>query len=521
MAKRVRAPAMGASMRPLAAPAALLAMLWAPHARAEIKVVPAVDLRATYSDNVNLATDEFARGQFFTELSPSLSIQSNSPRLKLRAMAAAHLYAYSGGRVDGTNTTSRELSADARANLIDDLLYFDGAASIGQRSISAFGPQVSNNGYSSANSDEVRTWRASPYLRHRFGNLAEGELRYTRDSVQSSNPAFGDSVGNNIELKLGGGKSFRTIGWDLQASRQDLDDSFGRRSRIDTGTLTLRARVTNEFTVKASGGYDHFDYLPQGGETAGRSHSVGFVWTPSLRTSIDLSVGKRFFGDSYALTALHRSRHTVWNVTYSDGVTTAREQFLIPAPVTTFSLLERLFVATYPDPVARREAVEAYMRATGLPIVHGQATNYFSNRFLLQKALQASAGFIGSRSTAIVSFNATERTALSNAQTDNALLPPNLSSLNDDVRQVGVSLAASYRLSPRSSVNAALGKSRTESLTTGFTGDQTQLSISLSRQFLRSVKGQVELRHLQGAAAIPGGNEYRENAISASLSYQL
>ncbi|MFC0136143.1 TIGR03016 family PEP-CTERM system-associated outer membrane protein [Massilia eurypsychrophila] len=520
MAKRVRAPAMGATTLPMAAPAALLAMLWAPHAGAEIKVTPAVDLRATYSDNVSLTSDELARGQFVTELSPSVAIVSNTPRLKLHARAAVHMYAYSGERVSGTNSSSRDLSADARANLIDELLYFDGNATIGQRSVSAFGPQ-SGNGYSDAKRDEVRTWRASPYLRRRFGNLASAEARYTRDSVQTSNAAFGNSTSNTAAVTLASGPTFRTVGWGFQASRQEIDDSLRGDSRVDTSALNLRLRVTNEFSLKASGGYDRYDYDGEGGETAGSSRSVGFIWTPSLRTSIDASIGKRFYGDSYSLSALHRSRNTTWNITYNDAVTTAREQFLLPAPITTFSILERLFIATYPDPVERRLAVEAYMRATGVPIVQGQATNVLTNRFLLQKTLQASVGLIGSRSSAILSFNATERTALSPQRADSALLPPSLPSLNDDLRTVGATLAATYRLSPRSNVNASLGKTRTESLTTGFTGDQSLMSLALTRQFQRSIRGIVEVRHQRGTAAIPGGNEYRENSISASLSYQL
>ncbi len=512
---------MGAQSLPMAAPVALLAMLWAPHAGAEIKVTPAVDLRATYSDNVNLTSDESARGQFITELSPSMAITSNTPRLKLRALASAHLYAFSGERVSGTNSSSRELSADARANLIDELLYFDGNAAIGQQSVSAFGPQTGNNGYSSANRDEVRTWRASPYVRRRLGNLANAEVRYTRDSVQSGNAAFGDSTSDTAALTLTSGPTFRTVGWGVQARRQEIEDSLRGNSLIDTSTLNLRLRVTNELSLTASGGYDRYDFDGEGGKTAGSSRSAGFVWTPSLRTSINATIGKRFYGDSYSLNALHRSRNSTWNITYSDGITTAREQFLLPAPITTFTILERLFVATYPDPVERRLAVEAYMRATGLPIVQGSATNVLTNRFLLQKTLQASVGLISSRSTAILSLNATERTALSPQKADSALLPPNLPSLNDDLRLVGATFAATYRLSPRSNVVASLGKSRTESLTTNFTGDQSLLSLSLTRQFLRSVRGMVEVRHQQGSAAIPGGNKYRENAISASLSYQL
>ncbi len=512
---------MGAQMLPMTAPVALLAVLMAPHAHAEIKVLPAVDLRAIYTDNVKLEPDETKKAQFLTELSPSLTLSSNSPRLTLRASLVSHLYAYLGQRVDGTNSSARELSADARATLVDELLYFDGRAAIGQQSTSALGPQVNNNGYSSANRNEVRTWSASPYLKHRFGASAEVQLRYTRDSVHSGNQGYGDSTGNGATLSIVSGPAFRTVGWGATYNRQDIDDSLGRKSRSDTAEANLRLRLSNEFSLKGAAGYDRYDFGEFGGQSAGASRSVGFVWTPSLRTSIDASAGRRYFGNSYALTAMHRSRHTVWNVNYSDGVTTSRAQFLGTALISTASLLDKLFVATYPDPQERRQAVDAYIRATGLPPTVPDRVNTFTNRYLLQRQVQAAVAFNGARTTVVFSLNGVERRALSSQQSDIVLLGADLLGLNDNLRQYGASLSANYRLSSRSGINLVLSKSRTESLSTGLQGDQALVSAAIGRQFLRNIKGTVELRHSQGTAGITGGQKYRENAISASLSYQL
>ncbi|MES2758042.1 MAG: TIGR03016 family PEP-CTERM system-associated outer membrane protein [Pseudomonadota bacterium] len=512
---------MGAPLRPMAAPVALLAMLMAPHAQADIKVVPAVALRATYTDNVRLEADATKQGQFITELTPSVALTSDGPRLKLRASFASHLFAYLGERLDGTRSNSRELSADARAKLIDDLLFFDGAASINQQNVSGFAPQVASNVYSSVNSNEVRTWRASPYVKHRFGASADAELRYARDSVKSGNASLGDSTADAVSLSIASGPLFRTVGWGLTASRQDIDDSLGRQSRAENAELTLRLRVSSELSLTAAGGYDKYDFQGLGGKSAGSSRLVGLIWTPSLRTSVNASVGKRFFGSSYALTALHRSRRTVWNLNYSDGVTSSREQFLGTNQISTFDLLDNLFRANFPDAQERRQAVDAYIAATGLPPTLPDEVNYFGNRFLLQKQLQAAAAFNGARSTAVLSLNATERRALSTPPSDSLQLGGGLPGFNDDTRQAAVTLAGNYRMSPRSGVNVLLSKTRIESLTTGATGDQVLLTLALVRQFQRSIKGSVELRHSQGTAAVSGGHTYRENAISASLSYQL
>lgn len=522
MAKPYRVTVNQSSSLPLAAPIAMLAILMAPQARADWKVTPGVDLRETYTDNANQATSEFARSQFVTELAPSLSIANNGPRLKLNAAIIEHLYAYSGDRPAGTSSSQLQLSADARAKLVEDLLFFDASASIGQQAISAFGPQVNrSNGYSSANRAEVRTYRISPYLSHHFGSTATAELRYTRDSVKAGNGGLADSQADTVSLSIASGPSFHTLGWGLQYNRQDLDDSLARKSRVETALANLQLRIAPTFALTANGGYDKYDYQGFGAKTAGKTYALGFAWTPSLRTSIQASAGRHYFGKSYSLAATHRSRSSVWSVNYSDAVTNSRDQFLLPATINTAAMLDRLFSANIPDPVARQQAVDAYIRATGLPPTLADSINYFSNRYFLQKQFLASAAFNMPRTTTIVSVNATKRTALSSQQADSALFGSTLLSLNDDTKQKGASVVVNYRISSRTGLNLALNNTRSESLSTGIKNNQQFLSLAVTRQLQRKLKGAVELRHNQGNAAIQGGRTYRENAISASLSLQL
>lgn len=521
MAKRHRGtPLTKSPSLPLAAPAAMLALLLAPAAHAQWKVVPSVDLRETYTDNVRLESADSARSEFITELAPSLLVANDSPRLKLHAHATSHLYAYSD-RVDNTNQSSSELQGDARAALINDLLYLDGAASIGQQAVSAFGPQVTNNnGYASANRAKVSTWRLSPSLRHRFGATATGELRYTRDSVKSGNALLGDSTSNTLAASLSSGPAFHAIGWDLQASRQDLDDSLARTFHIANSNATLRYRVTQTLGLSASAGYDQYDYPKPGGSNAGKSYSLGFTWTPSLRTSIQASAGHRYFGPSYLLALSHRSRGTVWTINYNDAVTTTRDQLLIPAAVNAIDVLDKLFATSIPDAEARRQAVQAYILANGLPPSLAHNINYFSNRFILQRQFQATVAFNTARTTSVLALNASKRTGLSSAEVDSPL-PGSVPTLNDDTKQAGASVLVSYRLSPRSAANLALSDSRSESLTTGIKDNRKSVSLSMNSQIQRKLKGAVELRHTQGDVAVVGGRTYRENAVSASLSYQL
>src|SRR4051794_7829834 len=99
MAKRVgsRGPKRGAL--PLAAPVAMLALpmfLIAPPAQADWKSIAKVEARETYTDNAGLMSGDTPHGQFISELTPSLSIANNGPRLKLNASIIEHLFDYAG-----------------------------------------------------------------------------------------------------------------------------------------------------------------------------------------------------------------------------------------------------------------------------------------------------------------------------------------------------------------------------------------------------------------------------------------
>lgn len=511
-----------AKRRRAAAPAALLALLAAPAARAGWEFSPSVDLRETWTDNVTLAAAPNAHSAFITEATPGFALTHAGPRLAVHVSGALHYFAMSNQSAAARQRSTRQLAADAHATLIDQLLYVDGTAARSQQAISAFAPQINGNDYAGVNSTAVQSWRISPYLRHHFGASAIGELRYSRDSVDpgASKNGFGHSVANTASASLDSGPAWQSFGWGLHYSRQQLQDSRAGESSAENALANARYRLTRSFALTASGGYDKYDYQALGGRSSGRNWSAGFAWNPSLRTSLEASVGKRYFGASHRLAALHRSRHTVWNISWDEAVTSSRQQFLLPATTDTATMLEGLFVPAFPDPEQRRQAVEAYMRATGVPPTLAQSINYFSNRYVLQKSLLASVALSGSRSTLLLSAFSMRRTALSNAGSDGELLGSSLPTLNDNTRQSGLNAQLNYKVSQRTGAHLGALWSRTTSLTTGVTGNNQALRAGMTHQFGQKLDGLLELRHVCGSVgALSGG--YRENAVAASLSLRL
>lgn len=500
---------------------ALAAVLATPVARAEWRFTPTVDLRETWTDNVNLAPPGQEHSRLVSTLSPGFQLVNETPRLQFRANYQLSLYDYRGSRPDNTQRHTSFLNADARARLLGEVLFLDASASVQQTPTSAFGPQLPGGGYSSSNSSQMRSYRISPYLRETFGSLASGELRYVHDYVSSSAAGFGQSTGDTVSVLLSSGPTFRKIGWSMTASRQKLHDNIASDSTTDAANLGLRYLLSTQLSLNLNGGYDRFDYHSQGGKTQGASYSGGFRWDPSGRTTLEANVGHRFYGPSYYLSAQHRSRGTVWNISYDDAVTNTRNQFTLPATVNTAALLNQLFSVSIPDPNQRAAFIQAYMAARGLPIALPNAINYLSNRYTLQRQFRASSAMQLAHSTAMVTVFRSKRQALSETQQDSQLLGTQLLNLNDNTDQKGLNASLSYQLGPRSQATLSAAAYRTESLSTDRVDNSRQLSLYLTRQFSAKLSGVAEVRRTRGTSFAFTGGKYTENALSAGLSMKF
>jgi len=516
-------------LTPLAAAVLLLAAL---PAHADWRVTPTLRVAETWTDNVNLTEDELAHSDLITQISPGFKLSNQTRRLTVNASAQLHTFAYLhdsdkrnrdgsfGDDNGGVSSVRRSYRANLRGELAQDLLYVDATASRGQQNISAFGPRITNDQYSNANRTDIDTWSISPYLAHSFGSTANGVLRYTRDSVESDDPVgFVRTEGESFSAMLNSGTAFRTVGWGLSYYKQDLTGARYGDSSTENVNASLQYILSHRLALTANAGYDRYEFEGLGGGDEGASWSAGFIWTPSLRTKLQASAGRHYYGNTGSLLAEHRSRHTTWNITYADTITTSRQQFLLPSTVDTAGLLDRMFATSYPDPVERARVVAAYIQATGLPPALADSINYLSNRFMRQKLLRASVAYRKGRSTAVLSAHASRRNGLSDQQSDSPLLGSQSGSVNDRVNQHGMEATYTYRINPRSNLVAAFDLDRSRSLTTDFKDYQRTVRVGLSRRYGERLLGSVELRRRSGDYGFgSSGRAYNERSLSGSLS---
>lgn len=499
---------------PLAA--ALLVVL---PAQAQWRVTPSLSITETLTDNANFGSSN-RNARLITEVMPAITAYGRNEYVQGRVNASASLFGYIGGGRGSSRRNYAQYDAAGRLKVIDEFMYVDAAAGSSTQAISAFGVLGKEARYNNENVTNVSTWSVSPNINQRFGNFAHARLRYTLNGVKADQSRYGSSTAHGPSFNLASGRSWQDLGWNLSYSRQDVDNELFPDTASENALLKLNYHLSRTLRLTASGGYDSYDYGALGGRTEGSSWSAGFDWRPWSRTRIEMSVGRHFLGNTGSLSASHRSRHSITSLSYSDNVSTTRDQFVMPRAIDTAGMLDSLYAATIPDPFARREAIDAYLRVSGLPPTMIEEVNYLSNRFFRQKLARASTIYNWRTHSTVLSAYASERIALPIGATDSVQLGTPLFPFDENVRQVGASLAHSYRLDTKTSATAALTATRSRSLTTNIERDQQTISTGMRHLFSRKLQGIVELRHARGERGLNGANYYA-NSISATLSAQL
>lgn len=494
----------------LAPMAACVALAWPlPVTAAEWSITPGLDLRETYTDNLTLAARGAERSDFVTEVSPNISVKGSGSRMHVNADYVMRNFFYA--RTSGASNTQHRLHAAADATLVDDLLFFDGDASLGQQVISPFGPEVADSGNVNGNQAEVRTYTLSPYLRHHFGQSATAELRVSRDAVNSSAGSLLDSKSNRFHASLNSGRDFTSLQWGVLYDGQRIDYKSSDDVELQTLSTSLRYLLTPRFAMTGSAGYERNNYVTIGEKPEGAFWSLGADWTPVQRASLSLGAGRRYFGNTLALAAQYRARIAVFSAAYQEQITTTRSQFLIPSTANTAAFLNGLLLNSVPDKAERENQVNRFIHEANLPPSLVSPVNTFSNRVFLQRSANVSVASKGAKNTFIVSVFHTEREPQSVAvSTTGAAV------LDDANRQNGISALWNWSLSPRTHVGANAAFSRARATTSDRRDDNITFRIGVAHQLQSKLNGGIELRRLEKHSS-QAAEEFRENALSAFL----
>ena len=462
---------------------------------ADWQITPRLSVTETYSDNIRLAPKGQEQQSFVTDISPSISIKGTGARFKLSLDYTLQNLFYHGD-VDGSSSnTNHLLAAAAAAELIEGAVFVDSRASISNQNINITGPQAFDNINDTQNRTEVKTFAISPYWLHSFGSFGSSEVRYTYDVVDYASNSLARSTGNKLNVRFNSGPQFNNLQWGLNYAAEKIDyaDNQSTPNVQDTDsqifTANARYRLNSKFSLVGYGGYENYNFPTVGSDPSGAWWRVGGAWSPTTRTSLEATAGRRFFGTTYGLNFKHRTRRTTWSLSYAEDVSSARTEALV---ATGALPLYNLLIC---DP-----RVDPTCQPVGLLILFNPQ---LVNETFVTKRWQGDVSMNTGKSVlTLTSFNDTR-----------------ISQLNsfNDYRQYGVGATWNYRLAPRTTSDVSTLWTRSSLASATGADDLWHVRLGLNHQFRPKLFGSINFRHTQRRAS-DAINDYRENSISATVN---
>ena len=507
---------------------AVALLLFSPKSDAyEWLLTPNMQTDLIYTDNVELATGrglDKKQGSVVIRLIPGLYSRFKSRRFdseidfRMRNVIFTH--------DTDRNRSFINLRAKNTGEIVKNFLFVDGNVFMRQQNSSILASQ-GDDANVTGNLADVRMYSVSPYVRQRFGNLASTELRYSRvltDSDESR--SFFNSQANTYHASLISGTDFRTLEWGLNYARQDIDfDLRPDTVKIETGIGNIQYNLTRRFGLTGTGGYENNEFGGVGQDKPkGVRWSAGFVWLPNRRTSLEASVGQRFFGDTYYFDFTHRRRLTAMNAFYREEVRSAINLLNLDGPGNTLGILIDLLTGQAPpgtDPAEIAEAAQILLNQLGLPPSLAFAQGFITNRFFLEKRFQTSLAFNTAKNTVIARVFHINRKPL---DFDNVFLansPVVIGGAGQtNSKQEGVNISWGHRITARNSLNTTFRYVH-RVFPTLFRKDDIYMGrIALVRQFSDSIFGFLSYR-IRDRHSSDAFSEYTEQRVMATLNVRF
>ena len=478
-----------------------------------IVIKPKIKFTETWTDNVSIVrANNGKESGFITELAPGVNITAKTARLKAKLDYTLLGQFYS--TPSGYSRTQNSLNSFGTLEAVEQWLFVDFSGVIAQQAKSAFGPQSPSTSSLNRNLTETATYRLSPYIRGQFAGLVEYSLRYNRSTTQASAATVSDIELSEWTGQLRGSTPFQSLRWSLDASQQVADYSLGRKTDAERLYATATYLVIPQFSVSVSGGRESNNYASNNSESH-TTHGYGFDWTPTERTKISAFKDRRFFGDGHRFNITHRFARS--SISYSDtkDVSVLPNQFTSVGQGALFDILYPICIQElsdlFPDPVQLDQECKARINAS-LARPDSQAINGFlTSRATLQRRQQLTFAIQGARNTLTMLFSRNEMQSLLAANG----LPDDLN-LNTDIRQRGLSVNLSHRLTGLTNLNVLA--SRQESVSTGGSALKVTTTIyqaNLTSPLSPKTTGGLSIRHTQSDSTT---NPYTENALIGTLS---
>lgn len=474
------------------------------------RIVPSISTDLTYTDNVRLVNSN-KQSDLVTRLAPGILVEGRGGHVTGSFDFRWQQYTYLND--SQRNDQQKSLKANGKVELIDQWLYVDGAGSISQQPVSAFGTQVANNDLLNSNRTEASSYQWSPYIQGRLWNAADYTLRFTGSRTKSDQGELSVGSGNTSRAwsgRLAGDTSLASLGWSVDFQRQQQNRSTARDTESKRVTGSLQYMVDPQVRLRGTLGRESDNY----GSTQSQSRTVrglGVEWAPTERTNISLNKEKRSFGDSYNASFKHRTALTAWMFSQSRNINTPSDQNFTTLS-SAFDLLNLQLTSSIPDPITRAQQVNLLLQQAGIPPDAQAFGSIVTSRIYIARRREASFILTGSANIVTLSADRSDNQSLGTGGSiaDDFTLSPN-------IQQSGFTTSWAHKLSPDTAVTLNGRRSRNTGSASNLDTRVNSLSLLLTTKLGPKTSATVGLRRTHSDSESATANSYDEQALTGSL----
>lgn len=467
--------------------------------------------RVTATDNARLAPKGQEESDVILQLTPGIGITGQGARLKVEAFYAPSAVVYA--HTTGSNTIYNNLRANASLEAVEKFFFVDARASLSQQFLSPFGPRPDDLASTTPNRTEVRTYGVSPYFR---GQVAGGTTYLVRSDFDWTDPsgtAVRRSYYNRTTAQVE--NTVRAIGWALEYNRTNLQYPDSNSLTTQVGRARLIYRIDPQLTVYASGGYEDNNYA-LAESRSGAIYGGGLTWRPTERTNVVANYEERFFGSSYLASFEHRTRLTAWSLSASRNISTYPQLAFALPPGNTAALLDAIFTARIPDPVARQAAVQQFINQTGLPAFLFGPQSFYTEQIFLQQPIQGSFAILGARNTVTFSAFWTHSERITGGGTP----LPDAFALANEITQYGGAANWAWRATALSTVNLSGTRAYTDAKAPAVSeSTQDNFRVTWTSRLSPQTDGSLGVRYTIFDSNV--ASDYREAAVFGALNHRF
>lgn len=473
-------------------------------------LTPSVALQMTATDNVQLSATN-KQADLIAQVIPEVHIGGQSGRIKGFLDYALTASAYAHDRE--SSNLQNALNASLNAEIIESRLFVDANANITQEYISPFGTQSPDISLGNTNRTEVSTFDIAPRLAGLIAGQVnyEATLRYGYTSSGTSEAADSSLLAGILRFEAS--TRWSKLSWATTFMYRKIDFSTGNSNFDEFALLSLRYAVTPELRVSVRGNIEASDLTSPERQTT-NGWGGGLEWNPSPRTKLFLEEDQRSFGSSHLYGLEYRTPRTVWSISSRQGLSNGTFNGGRGNSGSAYDLLFTQFAAVQPDPVARAQLVNDFMKSNGIAQDTSFNSGYLTDQVTYERRQEASVALSGRRSTVILNAYQTYAKGLAGSPS-----PPGSQFADGNIlRWRGFGVTVAHQLTPQSTANLSVAQERTTESVGGQYTNLWTVTGMWSTNLTRRASFSLSARYSDFSSNTA---PYTEAALTANLGMQF